>query len=192
MADSISLTIDNREVLEALSQLMERFTPSGMAPVMQEIGEVLAESTQQRFSTSTAPDGSRWPALAESTVLARLAKIGGAYSKKTGKLTKKGSLAKSGMKPLVATGILQDTIRYQIISGGAGVEIGTNRFAGEWEAGAAVHQFGSRNGKIPARPFLGLSASDEAEVLDIILKREDLLEQENLQLAQLRDCPTPC
>jgi phage gpG-like protein len=168
MADSISLTVDSRQVLEVLSRLTERFSPAGMAPVMQEIGETLAESTQQRFSTSTAPDGSRWAPLKESTVLARLAKVSGAYSKKTGKLTKKGSTARGGMKPLVATGILQDTIRYQIINGGAGVEIGTNRFAGEWEAGAAVHQFGSRNGKIPARPFLGLSASDEAEVLDIL------------------------
>jgi phage gpG-like protein len=31
-----------------------------------------------------------------------------------------------------------------------------------------VHQFGSRNGKIPARPFLGLSRDDEIEVLDIL------------------------
>ena len=71
-------------------------------------------------------------------------------------------------KPLVDTGMLADTIRYQLTPGGNGVEIGTNRFAGEWEGGAAVHQFGSRDGNIPARPFLGLSADDEREVLDIL------------------------
>jgi phage gpG-like protein len=168
MTDSIRLTVDNQEVLDVLGRLADRFSPAGLSPVMQEIGESLAESTQQRFSTSTGPDGKRWAPLAQSTVLARLAKIGGAYAKKSGKLSSKGGGAVMGMKPLVETGILQDTIRYQLIDGGAGVEIGTNRFAGEWEAGAAVHQFGSRNGKIPARPFLGLSGDDQAEVLDIL------------------------
>jgi len=46
--------------------------------------------------------------------------------------------------------------------------IGTNRFADEWDGGAAVHQFGSKDGRIPARPFLGLSNSDERMVLDIL------------------------
>jgi len=31
-----------------------------------------------------------------------------------------------------------------------------------------VHQFGSRDGRIPARPFLGLSSQDEAEVIGIL------------------------
>lgn len=190
MAESISLTVDDKEVLEVLGRIAQRFSPAGMAPVMQEIGETLAESTQQRFSTSTGPDGKRWAPLAQSTVLARLAKLSGDYAEysntstrkqglrrvgdkkgffdKSGRLTSKASNSVMGMKPLVETGILQDTIRYQIIDGGAGVEIGTNRFAGEWAAGAAVHQFGSKNGKIPARPFLGLSADDKAEVLDIL------------------------
>ena len=168
MADSISLTVDNQEVLDVLGRLADRFSPADLSPVMQEIGESLAESTQQRFSTSTGPDGKRWAPLAQSTVLARLGKISGAYAKKSGKLSSKGGGAVMGMRPLVETGILQDTIRYQLIDGGAGVEIGTNRFAGEWDAGAAVHQFGSRDGLIPARPFLGLSGDDQAEVLDIL------------------------
>lgn len=37
----------------------------------------------------------------------------------------------------------------------------------ESDGGAAVFHYGSRDGKIPARPF-GISASDETEVLDII------------------------
>lgn len=169
MAESISLTVDNKEVLEVLGRIAERFSPAGMAPVMQEIGETLAESTQRRFSTSTGPDGKRWAPLAKSTVLARLAKISGAYAKKSGKLSSKGGVAVMGMKPLVETGMLQGTIRYQLIDGGAGVEIGTNRiYDKKGDVNPAVHQFGSRNGKIPARPFLGLSADDKAEVLDIL------------------------
>ncbi|MCC8998035.1 MAG: phage virion morphogenesis protein [Candidatus Contendobacter sp.] len=32
----------------------------------------------------------------------------------------------------------------------------------------ATHQFGNPNLNIPARPFLGLSQSDEQELLDIL------------------------
>lgn len=162
------LIVDDRSVLTALLHLAERVAPSGMAGAMEEIGEDLTESTQQRFSNGIAPDGSRWAPLAEGTVLARLASIGGAYGKKTGQLTKQGSAAVMGMKPLVETGMLQDGFRYQLIDGGAGVAIGTNRFAGEWDGGAAVHQFGSKDGRIPARPFLGLSVADKVSVLEII------------------------
>lgn len=168
MADSIRIAIDDHEVLSVLDQIAQHLSPAGMAPAMKEIGEALTESTQQRFSTSTGPDGQRWAPLAEGTVLSRLAQISGAYGKKDGKLNKKGSTAVMGMKPLVESGLLAGGIHYQLISGGAGVEIGTNRFAGEWEGGAAVHQFGSSDGRIPARPFLGLSDSDRSEVLDIL------------------------
>jgi hypothetical protein len=119
-----------------------------MRGVMAEIGEELAASTKRRFATSTSPDGNRWPALKLGTMLARLQKITGAYNSNSkrnvkrgiaGKLSSKGADAVMGMKPLVDTGDLQRSIRYQIIGGGAGVAIGTNRFAGEWEGGAAVH-----------------------------------------------------
>ncbi|MDR3213516.1 MAG: phage virion morphogenesis protein [Azoarcus sp.] len=59
-----------------------------------------------------------------------------------------------------------------VIEGGAGVVIGTHRSYGTADAG--VHQFGTHragrnhNVTIPARPFLGLSATDEATVLSII------------------------
>lgn len=165
---SFNLLVDDHEVMAVLARITAQYSPAGMAPAMQEIGEALLESTKLRFSTGTAPDGSRWVALKEGTVLARLARISGAYGKKTGQLTKKGAAAKGGMKPLVETGILQEQIRYQVSDGGAGVQIGSNRFAGEWNGGAAVHQFGDRRGHIPARPFLGLSAADKIEVLDIL------------------------
>lgn len=157
---------------------------------MRGIGELLAESTKERFASSTGPDGQKWARHAASTVLARLEKITSSYAAYTNVKTKKEGLARVGdkkgaflkdgslskrsraqmesWKPLVDTGMLADTIRYQLTPGGNGVEIGTNRFAGEWEGGAAVHQFGSRDGNIPARPFLGLSADDEREVLDIL------------------------
>lgn len=166
MSDLIKAKLDSQPVLARLAQI--RRDIDDLSPAMLAIGELLTESTKQRFSDSTAPDGSRWKPNAPATVLDTLGRISGAYSKKSGKLTKKGATAVMGKKPLVDTGILQDTISYGLINGGDGVEVGTNRFAGEWEGGAAVHQFGSQNGKIPARPFLGISADDETAILDIL------------------------
>lgn len=166
MTDAFTVRFDSAPVLARLAEIARRV--DNLSPAMRGIGELMVESTKERFNTSTGPDGQRWKANALGTVLGRLARIKGAYSKRDGRLTKKGSAAVTSKKPLVDTGMLQDTIRYQITPGGNGVEIGTNRFAGEWEGGAAVHQFGNRKGTIPARPFLGLSANDEREVLDVL------------------------
>jgi len=165
MTDSITVRLETPAVLARLNEIARQF--DDLSPAMRGIGELVAESTKQRFTTSTAPDGQKWKPNALATVLGRLAEISGAYSAKTGRMTKKGASAFIAKKPLVATGVLQDTIRYQL-AGRNSVEIGTNRFAGEWEGGAAVHQFGDKKGNIKARPFLGLSASDEAEVLEIL------------------------
>ncbi len=166
MTGLINTRLDSQPVLARLAEIRRKV--DDLSPAMLAIGELLTESTKERFSTSTAPDGSRWMPNAPATVLGTLARISGAYSKKTGRLTKKGSAAVMGKKPLVASGILQDTISYGLIKGGDGVEVGTNRFAGEWDGGAAVHQFGSQDGKIPARPFLGISTDDETDILAIL------------------------
>jgi phage gpG-like protein len=177
MPASFSVVVENRQVLDVLRQLTQRMSPAGLRPAMLEIGEDLAESTKRRFATATAPDGSAWAPLKEGTVLARYQKmmggLGKSHYKKDGTLNKKGQTAGAAIqsasaKPLIDTGQLAHSIRYQPIDGGAGVEVGTNRFADAWEGGAAVHQFGSEKAHIPARPFLGLSRADETTVLDIL------------------------
>ncbi|MCL2076025.1 MAG: phage virion morphogenesis protein [Betaproteobacteria bacterium] len=188
MSDTIIVECNSPTVLQALNRIMQNFTPREMRPAMQEIGEKLKESTKRRFATSTAPDESPWPPLKEGTVLARLNSIlynytdqrrdglKKSFAKKDGSLNKRGrdrrDAARANMKPLVKTKMLAESISVQIIDGGAGVAVGTNRFSekekGGWKEGAAVHQFGSRDGRIPARPFLGLSNKDERMVLDIL------------------------
>lgn len=179
MTDAFAVRLDSAPVLARLAEIARRV--DDLSPAMRAIGEALAESTKERFSTSTGPDGEAWERLAASTVLGRLQQITGGTTgsyrtrgAKKGAVNKDGSLSKrsrralENVKPLVDTGILQDTIHYQIINGGRGVAIGTNRFAGEWDGGAAVHQFGNKKGTLPARPFLGLSAGDETAVLEIL------------------------
>ena len=188
MADAITVRFESATVLARLDQIARQV--DDLSPAMRGIGELISESTKERFASSTGPDGQQWKPLAPATVLARLMEISGhfaaytnvktrkegrvrvgdkkGYFDKGGRVAGKGVQALTNMRPLVDTGALQDTIRYQITPGGKGVEIGTNRFAGEWEGGAAVHQFGSRDGNIKARPFLGLSADDERAVLDVL------------------------
>lgn len=183
MSDKIIIEVDSRTVLDRLAQITERFRPEKISEAMIKIGSALEKSTKNRFVTSTAPDGSRWVQQKAGTVLARLSKLTGAYHPDSewhrkrgiaGALTAKGARRKAGMKPLVESGLLAEQIRYAVTDGGAGVEVGTDRFADEWEGGAAVHQFGThRAGKnhnitIPARPFLGLSKDDERTVLEIL------------------------
>lgn len=155
----ISVEIDNKTVLAALDRLQAR--AGNLRPALFEIGERLAESTYERFNTGTAPDGSLWALISEVTK----------------QLSAKRGKRKGG--PLVETGVLQDTIEYQLMANGKGVMVGTNRFSkkddGGWDGGAAIHQFGGKAGRghqvdIPARPFLGLSADDEKTLLDIVAR----------------------
>ena len=178
--NTITVKIDDAEVTAALKKLAER--GHDMSRPLAAIGEALSETTKKRFDTSTAPDGSRWAANSQVTYDMMIKsgeskgkddKVTNKYLNKNGRLNAKGRDAAMGKKPLVATGILQDTIRYQNTS--TSVTIGTNRFANQIpNIGAAVHQLGSdragRGGKvkIPARPFLGLSDDDKKLVLDII------------------------
>lgn len=153
------------DVLDAEAQAMFvrlRTFATDMRPLMQDIGEHLAETTKQRFATSTAPDGSRWAPNAQSTYVNLLGKFKGA-SGKDGRLNKSGSARAMGKKPLIGeTRSLSTTINYR--AGSDFAEIGSPMIY------AAVQQFGAAGrsftgGKtpwadIPARPFLGISDAD--------------------------------
>lgn len=160
----IAIEIDNRAVLDALNDLAGRV--GNLRPAMAEIGERLTESTQDRFNTSTGPDGQRWAPNSQATILDYLAGKSGSYQNKSGKLSTRGAGYAINKKPLVDSGLLKGSIIWQHIDNG--VAVGTDRFADAWDEGAAVHQFGSKNGKIPARPFLGISDEDERIILEIV------------------------
>ncbi|GHU29874.1 hypothetical protein FACS189497_08650 [Betaproteobacteria bacterium] len=182
---SINITLDSQPVLAVLAQLLGVTTPAGMAPAMKEIGDELVESTIRRFETGAGPDGSPWKPLKPGTVLARHRWLLGerrGLNEKNGPNAGRLATASVGrlIRPLDESGRLLGSIHAEIIHGGAGVEVGTNRSfprkkkedgASEQDddgVSAAVHQFGTRDGRIPARPFLGLSGSDTNLVLDIL------------------------
>jgi phage gpG-like protein len=164
------VSVDDKQVLEVLQRIAERFQPKQMRPAMMQIGEKLLASTKKRFDMAVAPDGTPWAPIKPGTILAhiRMMSSQSKYWERSGK--NKGALKTAAvgraLHPLIATGRLQKSLNYRILDDGAGVAIGTGRALGETDA--SVHQFGTKH--IPARPFLGLSTDDKTTVLEILNK----------------------
>lgn len=106
--------------------------------LMPRLGEYLQRSTQDRFKSQTGPDGDRWEVLKPRTL----------ERKKHNR-----------DKILTERGYLRRHIYYQMTGPGR-VEVFSDRVYG------ATHQFG--RDKIPARPFLGISAADQVELQAIV------------------------
>lgn len=143
------------------------------AAAMREIGEHMLDSTDRRFESETAPDGTPWEQLSDITLLRRIARTGrsggadgrpvgwlsqeslldlggqrGTVSKRRTKtggrtLTKKGMAILAAARILRDSGDLQDTMRYQLSDGGKAVSIGTDRVYG------AMQQFGGTRAQWP-------------------------------------------
>ena len=146
----VTITVDDNDVMQGLRKLQERI--GNLKPVFIEIGKHLERTTDARFDSMTAPDGSKWEALKPSTK---------AQKKFPGKI-------------LQESGILRDSLHY--VADANSLEFGTDRAYG------AIHQFGAKKGDfgqnkrgnpipwgdIPARPYLGLSNEDFEEINQII------------------------
>jgi phage virion morphogenesis protein len=140
----IEVQFDDREIREALQRLSN--ATANLTPALQEIGEVLMESTKDRFGSLTGPSGERWPANSPVTLQ-----------------------NKPGNRPLTGeTGALMDTIHWQLLSNNA-VAIGSPmEYAAMQQFGGTKAEFPWLWGDIPARSFLGISDADKADILDII------------------------
>ena len=174
MAQLIELT--NRSGLDYLQGLIAR--AQDMRPVLLEIGEDMAESAKRRFASTTAPDGTAWAPNSAAT----LARYSSMFArKKDGELTKRSAAKVAGKKPGTGeTRALGTTINYQM-QGNDAVGIGSPMvYAGTFHYGAKSGEFGmaafnTRNGvfpipwgDIPARPFLGASEDDKANIVRLV------------------------
>lgn len=103
-----------------------------------EIGEYLQKSHDDRFQAQEAANGTPWEPLSP--------RYRARKRRNTDKILQlDGNLRDLTYKPS------RDSL-----------EFGTARIYG------ATHQFGDEDRGIPARPFLGLSADDEAEIMEIV------------------------
>lgn len=114
-------------------------------PMFQDMGEALTNITVDRWDTQAAPDGTPWAALSAR------------YARRKEK-------ARPGAPILVYDNLLRSTLRYQ--ADAEGLRFGSDR------PYAASQQFG--RGNIPARPWLGTNAADDAQLVQIAFKHLQL------------------
>lgn len=154
MAATMQVRTDGQaKVEQTLARLVSRM--SDTLPLMDGIGLYLESATIERFDREQAPDGSKWKPSHRARA--------------------------EGGKTLTDSARLKQSITHN--ASATRVEVGTNVIY------AAVHQFGakisakSKKGlaftlpgvglvfaksvTIPARPFLGMSAEDETEVVQL-------------------------
>ncbi|MFD1342889.1 phage virion morphogenesis protein [Litorisediminicola beolgyonensis] len=143
-----------QRVLERLSRAV-----TDMTPAMQDVGELLVDSTRQGFASGASPDGTPWAPKSQATI--------DAYRRREGK----GPNARIDFRPLFGpTGSLSSTIFSQ--AGPTSVEWGSPMiYAAVMQFGAEKGAFGTMSngspipwGRIPARPYLGLSDEDRSNI----------------------------
>lgn len=172
----ITAAVDDAQAHAMLARMGE----PGTDDLMPRLGEYLQASTQDRFKTQTAPDGTAWRPLQPD------------YARR--KKRQRGKI-------LTLDGYLRAIPRWQPV-GDSGIEVGTNvKYAAIHQLGGAITKparqatvryrsvagrvlFAGKKHKraterqvtmpahqvvIPARPFLGISAADDKEIRSIIL-----------------------
>lgn len=145
----VSLTVKvNDTVTPGLAELARRLR--NFNPALDEIGSSLVTSTQMRFEAESGPDGRKWKGLAESKA-------------RRGR-TRRGGTARI----LRDQGDLYDSLTHKVQPSVA-TTVGVTRVYGR------IHQLGGQAGRghkvtIPARPYLGLSDDDRAEINKILRK----------------------
>lgn len=143
-----------------------------LQPAAHQIGEALVSSTIRRFNEQKAPDGTPWQPLAASSVAPRKKDF-----TRSGRLRKRAERRLMNRKILIQTARLRNSIAFKVK--GTSVAVGTNVvYAATHQFGAKAGNFGQTSrgqaipfGDVPARPFLGISSDDQAEI-DRILKRK--------------------
>lgn len=141
---NLSVDFDDAEIQKYFRRLHR--LGADMSPATMEISEFLHERTRDHFDDEQAPDGTPWPTLTPETLKRKQAK-----GVPTNKILHGESLH------------LRDTIFPFHNPFAAGVSTGPGT-----AAYAATHQFGDESRNIEARSYLGLSAEDELEIIEIL------------------------
>ena len=133
----------NVKEIEALAKKLKGYalTPAQEESLLKSLGvEIEAQISERIESTKRDPEGKTWTELADKTRQYLLKHF------------------PSARPPLWRTGELLDTIESQV-SGGVLLTGATKEYAGYLQEGTK---------RMPARPFIGLSAQDIADLADLI------------------------
>ena len=182
MAFKLSVSVEDKAVRGVLSGLGA--AAADLRPAMDNIGRMLMTSVDMRFERESDPDGAPWVVLAPSTIK-RKAKAG-----RERKLQWSGALRRSITRQADSSSVtVGSNLVYAAIqqNGGTiekyaqsreilrkftetgGVKTLHPGFVKRSQANfASFHEVGAHGITIPARPFLGINAADEAEGVQIL------------------------
>lgn len=124
-------------VISGLNRLRGRL--ENTTPLMHQIGQMLSNSTVERFHTKTDPDGSAWKPLKPATIA-----------------------RKGHDNILVAKGDMMDSITFSSDSLTALIT------SSDKQGKVAGHQFGNPSKNLPKRAIFGLSQGDKADIENIV------------------------
>jgi phage virion morphogenesis protein len=175
-----SLEIDLSEVHESIAEKLARL--GAMGPLMERIGALLLLSSQMRIeSTKKGPSGSAWAPLARATIRRRTkdGTIGGGTLRISGALVRSLNYNANDSQVVVSIGSSGKSMDYaRIHQLGGTIERSASQKT--LYLGASGHRWvkksqaqrtkvvdvGAYTITIPARPVLGLSEEDKADILE--------------------------
>lgn len=170
-----SITVEDAEVRAQFARLLQ----SNTGDLMPRLGEYLQKSTEQRFTTQTSPDGSAWQKLNAKyasrkkyhkdkvlTLRGYLRsgihyQVTGQTSVVVGSNTEYAAIHQLG--GTIGQNAQSRKVRYRSVAGRV-------LFAGKRHK-SATERWVTRSAyqvKMPARPFLGISAEDDVRIRGII------------------------
>lgn len=140
-------TVEIKDEVVTAALMRASVAMDNMEPLFLDIGNILLDSTRERFKTGTAPDGSKWAPKSQTTL--------DNYARKSKNFDARPLFGPNG------------ELNRQIFSssGADYIEIGSNRdYAAMMQFGGTKAQFPHLWGDIPARPFLGISEEDRVNI----------------------------
>jgi len=162
MSDPFVIHVDDADAQAWFGQLLNRGEHLG--GLMKKVGEILTESTQQRFADSVGPDGiawepladgsGRWPLVKTETMRDEIFPTSGEDWVEISATAKQARFHQFGTDPYVILAKPGKALSWP------GLPTRTNK-AGKTVPGAVkkVNHPG-----LPARPFIGLSESDREQI----------------------------
>lgn len=170
----ITVTFDNREVVKRFQRLGAMLVNT--VPIMRAIGVVLVRNTEDRFTAGRGPDGSPWAPL--NPAYAAI-KRGPSILVASGMLRRSITFAAGQNNVVIGSNRVYAAVHQfggvikaktpnglRFFLGGAGPNLLTGK-AKKSKPGVKV-EVKVMSVRIPARPYLGLNAADEADVMETV------------------------
>lgn len=140
----IEIDHNTESIADALNRVLANVNDASEA--FASIASYLEHATRDRFDTQTAPDGTPWAGHEPSTTKAR--------EKQNLRVDKILHGEMLNLRDMIHSDYGPDSM-----------SLSTGSVTSQY---AATHQFGDETRNIIARPFLGLSADDEDEIIGIL------------------------